>query len=122
MSKIIKREDIIKKEIETDENNYFYRDFFREEKHHDHEVVQAEDGRYHWKEDPIVSSCIDNLNLNHLIPLFGQLGIGKNSEIYRKMYRDMGYSLNGYWEIFHWDINNPYADDYEPGEVPKPIS
>jgi hypothetical protein len=28
------------------------------------------------------------------------------------MYRDMGYSLYGYWEIFYWEMNNDYAQDY----------
>lgn len=34
---------------------------------------------------------------------------GKNSEVYRKLYRDMGYSLYGYWEI-----NNEDAGEYIP--------
>ena len=36
----------------------------------------------------------------------------KNSEEWRKLYRDIGYSLYGYWEIFYWDMNNEDAADY----------
>jgi hypothetical protein len=41
-------------------------------------------------------------------------GYTKNSEIYRKLYRDMGYSLSGYWEVFYWDVNNEKVDEYNP--------
>jgi hypothetical protein len=30
------------------------------------------------------------------------------------MYRDMGYSLFGYWEMFYWEINNNIAHEYKP--------
>jgi hypothetical protein len=41
------------------------------------------------------------------------MGYDKNSEVYRKLYRDIGYSLEGYWEIFYWEVNNPIASEYK---------
>jgi len=52
------------------------------------------------------------LDLNQIIEVLYRFDCNKNDEIYRKMYRDIGYSLNGYWEIFYWDLNNDIADDY----------
>jgi hypothetical protein len=46
--------------------------------------------------------------------LFMRMGLTKNSEEVRKLYRDMGYSLSGYWEIFYWDMNNEDAHKYKP--------
>jgi hypothetical protein len=46
--------------------------------------------------------------------LFFKMGLTKNSEEVRKLYRDMGYSLSGYWEIFYWDMNNEDAHKYKP--------
>ena len=37
-----------------------------------------------------------------------------NSEMWRKLYRDLGYSLFGYWEIFYWEANNEKAAEYKP--------
>ncbi len=28
------------------------------------------------------------------------------------MYRDMGVSLFGYWEIFYWEMNNEKSQEY----------
>lgn len=67
-----------------------------------------------WKENPNVTKILSLISLNDLIPLLYELGYDKNSEIYRKLYRDMGYSLSGYWEIFYWEMNNEYANDYQP--------
>jgi hypothetical protein len=46
--------------------------------------------------------------------LFYKMGLTKNSEEVRKLYRDMCYSLSGYWEIFYWDMNNEDARKYKP--------
>ena len=62
-----------------------------------------------------------NVIINDLIPLLDSLGYDKNSEVYRKLYRDMGYSLFGYWEVFYWVANNSEADKYvpNPNGLPK---
>lgn len=93
-----------------------YLEILEKETHHDHEIIQDEHGTLRWKEDPYVRKMVDELGLNGIIMLFYSLGLNKNSELYRKMYRGMGYSLNGYWEIFYWEANNPAADEYVPGK------
>lgn len=99
----VKREDI---------DNELYQEIFKKETHHNHAIL--DDGfRLRWEEDKRVNELIDKMGLNYLIELFYRLGIDKNNEIYRKLYRDMGYSLEGYWEIFYWEVNNPEAHNYK---------
>lgn len=109
MEKILTRTEVSKADKQ-------YRDMLKTEKHHKHEIVEDEHGTWRWKENPRVRELIDNktINLNDLWLLFYSLGYDKNSEIARKLYRDMGYSLSGYWEIFYWEVNNEIADEYIP--------
>lgn len=95
--KVINRNDI---------HDDLYREILDKEIHHDHEIVVI-DGVFRWKEYPNnitedIWEFIDNCNYD------------KNSEKYRKYYRDLGYSLSGYWEVFYWEVNNPDADSYNP--------
>ena len=85
------------------EMNDDYREMMSKESHHDHEIIEDDNGVYRWKADSDVNRLIDELNLNSLWVLFYKMGMDKNSEEIRKMYRDMGYSLSGYWDIFSWD-------------------
>jgi len=85
--------------------------------HHSHEIVKDEDGTLHWKSNPDVLRFKEKNSLNDLIPLFQNMGYGKNSEVYRKLYRDMVYSLFGYWEIFYWEVYNPLANKYVPNAL-----
>lgn len=91
-----------------------YKLIFKTESHHDHEVIEDANGTLRWKEDPTVNEILDRVNLNDLWMLFYGMGLTKNSEEVRKLYRDMGYSLSGYWEIFYWDMNNEDARKYKP--------
>jgi len=50
--------------------------------------------------------------MNNVVNFMYSIGLTKNSEEYRKLYRDIGYSLYGYWEIFYWEMNNEDASDY----------
>lgn len=93
-----------------------YREMMDKESHHDHEIIKDEHGTIRWKKDDNVCGLLDRISLNDLVPLLQLLGYGKNSEVYRKLYRSMGYSLNGYWEIFYWDANNPEAAEYVPNK------
>lgn len=95
----------------TDE---YYREILDKETHHDHAIITDAQGTLRWKENPNVNLLVKKVNLNHLIFLLIELGYDKNSEVYRKLYRDMGYSLSGYWEVFYWDANNDAADKYRP--------
>lgn len=90
-----------------------YRTILETESHHDHEIVEI-GSTLRWKENPTVNHILKNISLNDLCPLLESLGHGKNSEVYRKLYRDMGYPLNGYWEIFYWETNHEDACSYKP--------
>lgn len=104
--KIVKRSQI---------TNPDFKRMFKTERHHKHPIIIGADGRPRWKENPDVRYLIDEkISLNDLCPLLCILGYDKNSEVYRELYRQMGYSLFGYWEIFYWEVNNPNAADYQP--------
>jgi hypothetical protein len=90
-----------------------YKEIFETESHHDHEVIEDDNGTFRWKEDPAVRKIIDTGILNDLWVLFYKMGLTKNSEEVRKLYRDMGYSLSGYWEVFYWEVNNEDAEEYK---------
>lgn len=103
--------------VERDQiKDHTYITIFINEQHHDHKIIRDENGTLRWKENPSVRKAIDTkrVDLNELLVLFHHLGYDKNSEVYRKLYRDMGYSLYGYWEIFYWEVNNPKAGKYRP--------
>ena len=85
------------------------KEMLKTERHHNHEIVETH-GTYRWKENEEVSK----LNVNDVVSMLVTLGYDKNSEVYRKYYRDLGYSLYGYCEIFYWQMNNEYASDYNP--------
>ncbi len=96
-----------------------YKEILDKEWHHDHEIIEDEKGTFRWKENPKVSEIIDKGILNDLWYLFHTMGLNKNSEEVRKLYRDMGYSLFGYWEIFYWEMNNENAHLYRKGKRKK---
>jgi len=104
--KYIKREDIT--------NSEAYNEIFKKESHHDHKIIQDERGVYRWESDPLIDKFVtlDLINLNDLIPKMWVKGMDKNSEEYRELYRKIGYSLSGYWEVFYWECNNEDADKY----------
>lgn len=87
-------------------------EIFKKESHHTHEIIEMDDGVFRWKPNDNARIFLENISLNDLCPLLSMLGYDKNSEVYRKLYRDLGYSLFGYWEIFYWDENNPDAENY----------
>jgi len=90
-----------------------YQEIFEKEAHHKHEIVEDDNGTLRWKQDEKVREILDkSVNLNDLWYLFHTMGMDKNSEHVRKLYRDMGYSLSGYWEIFYWEVNNSIAENY----------
>ena len=101
--KKIKREEI--KDLD-------FIDIMEKESHHDHEVIQDNKGMLYWKPDENLCAEIEVKNINDNIFNFHSKGLNKNSEEYRKFYRDMGYSLFGYWEIFYCKANNPICNNY----------
>lgn len=104
--KYIKREDI------TDSEEYL--EIFKKEYHHDHKIIKDKDDVLRWEADPLIEKLVtlDLISLNDLIPKMWAKGMDKNSEEYRELYRKIGYSLSGYWEVFYWDANNDDADSY----------
>ena len=105
MPKYIKREKIKDKRIQK---------IFKAEKHHNHRIVKDHRGELCWEEKPRINELLDQgPGLNYLLPILTSLGYDKNSEVYRKLYRDMGYPLEGYWELFYWEVNNEAAKKYK---------
>ena len=96
--------------------NETYREILDVETHHDHIIYEDEHGTLRWKEDPLVRAMVTEIGLNDVYKICHELGLDKNSELFRKLYRDIGYSLNGYWEIFYWEMNNEIADEYVPNQ------
>jgi hypothetical protein len=98
-----------------------YKEIFDIEFDHDHEVIMDENGTIRWKGDPNIQRMIPGpVNLNDLwYIMFHTMGMTKNSEQVRKLYRDMGYSLSGYWEIFFWKMNNEKAPEYRKSQLRK---
>jgi hypothetical protein len=104
---------------EVSKTDQYYRLILKTEKHHDHPIIQDEHGVIRWQENKEVRETLQNISLNDLIQLLCLLGYDKNSEVFRKLYRDMGYSLFGYWEIFYWEVNNEEAHKYVPDKLPS---
>ena len=102
--KIIDRKDIITK---------IYVEILNREPH-DHIIIEDENEILRWKENKSIRDLFDLkiLDLNQVVIGLYDKGFDKNSEIYRQLYRDLGYSLDGYWEVFYWDMNNPETDKY----------
>lgn len=102
--KTITREELL--HIDT------YAEILRKESHHNHEIIEDEHGVYRWKADPVIELFFEHSDFNAVIVGLLEQGYTKNSEEYRKLYRDLGYSLFGYWEVFYWDLNNEDAAEY----------
>ena len=100
-----------RKELPTD-----YDKMMLTETHHQHEIIQDDSGTIRWKEDKFIQQFTKDCSLNDVVSGFYTNGNNKNTESYRELYRRMGYSLSGYWEIFYWDMNNEIADEYRPPE------
>ena len=99
---------------ETFKDDELFAEIMRKEAHHDHEIVQVEGDRPRWKEDPRISKLVDDMGgMNNVVNFMYSIGLTKNSEEYRKLYRDIGYSIYGYWEIFYFRLNNEDADEYK---------
>ena len=100
--------EIARKDLPDD-----YTEMMQTEQHHDHKIVMVGDV-IRWEENKGVREIVDMCDLNQMIADMHKRGIGKNDEPYRRLYRNMGYSLSAYWEIFYWDMNNDEADEYNP--------
>lgn len=104
------------KEINRQDLPEDYKEWMHLESHHDHRIVKDDLGVLRWEKRTLIRKLVDKCDFNSLIILLNNIGIGKNSEEMRYMYRCMGYSLSGYWEIFHWEVNNPKTFEYNQPE------
>jgi hypothetical protein len=104
MDKLIKRSELPKD----------YAEMMETETHHEHEIIEDEHGTIRWKEDPFIRRFTDDCSLNDIVQGFYAKGNNKNTESYRELYRKIGYSLSGYYDVFYWDMNNELADEYTP--------
>lgn len=105
---IVNRNTLIDHEI--------FGEIMKKESHHDH-VIEMIGGRPRWEENPHVRKMVDKIGLNDVVGLFISMGYTKNSEVWRKLYRDIGTSLFAYWEVFYWDMNNKDVDEYRVSEI-----
>jgi len=84
-----------------------------EREFHDGELYVTPDGYVRWVEDPErAKEIMDSFGAKDLNDLFGRCRADKNDPIIRELYKCIGYSLYGFWEIFYWDVNNEDADEY----------
>jgi len=97
-------------------NHEFFGEIMRRESHHD-QPIELRDGIPRWEQNPDVRNMVDKIGLNDVIGLFISMGYTKNSEVWRKLYRDIGTSLFAYWEVFYWDMNNKDVDEYRVSEI-----
>lgn len=95
-----------------------YTEMMKTEQHHQHEIVRDSRGKLKWKEDPFTKDLVDTCGLTNIREALERSGVNKNSEICRELYRRMGYPIEGYWEVFYCELNNPNANLYVP---PPPI-
>jgi len=102
-----------------------YREVF-EKDGHDHEIYLDDHDTLRWRSNPSVE-LINTMNeyddehlikggyvfdLNKFWEKWYKSGRTKNDSAIRRLYRDMGYSVHGYWEIFFWEVNNDIADEW----------
>jgi hypothetical protein len=84
-----------------------------EREFHDGELYITESGTLCWVENPKREEEIMNaFGAKDLDDLFGRCRADKNDPIIRELYKCIGYSMSGFWEIFYWEVNNEDADAY----------
>lgn len=92
-----------------------YRVVLETESYHDHELVEDEIGRPKWRENPETWVMVEEIGLTNVSKVLNQLGYGKETEVMKKLFRDMGYLLEGYYELFYWDSSGKRIDNHEKG-------
>jgi hypothetical protein len=121
MTKFITREELLKLDID-----YLNEVFAVED--HDHPIIVTPSDRgrsYRWQSDPLIDEMFNRgmIDLNTIMSGQSNAAVGihpkvkptriiKNDPLIRELYRRLGYSLFGYWEVFYWEVNNDNADKY----------
>ena len=90
----------------------FFNEVLANESHHNHGLIKDHLGIVRWRPNEKLSTYRDKMELpiGYFVEFLTATGYNKNSEVYRKLYRDIGYDLEGYWEVFY--CNNDESDSY----------
>jgi len=91
--KTINRKDLIK--IEE------FRPIFENEVNHDHEVILDDHGVYRWKSLPDETGIVTSVSRSHLFGLIDGMGIPKNHDNIKRLFRGSGMSLIEYRQMFY---------------------
>ena len=71
------------------------------------------DGTHRFVKKPIMSYLCDKINLNLMWIDFQRENCSFSVEEFQQFYRDIGYSLCGYWEIWHWEVNQDFRENVD---------
>ena len=89
-----------------------YAEVLEQEIYHGHRIIRDNHGTMRWEQFPDREKEIMSIfGASDLNDLFSR-GATKNNPLIRELYRCIGYSLSGYWEIFYWEWNNNSADEW----------
>tara|TARA_R110000851_G_scaffold72413_3_gene160441 strand:+ start:913 stop:1452 length:540 start_codon:yes stop_codon:yes gene_type:complete len=86
-----------------------YHEMMRTENHHDHKIIVDDTGVIRWEQDEDADRPFEEL-----MAWFCKHKISKNHETYRLTYRNMGFSLSGYYDVFYCTMNNDICHHYKP--------
>lgn len=79
-----------------------------------HPLHIDEHGTLRWFPDPDrEQEIMKQFGASDLNDLFGRCRADKNTDIIHELYKCMGYSLFGFWEVFYWEANNENANEYK---------
>lgn len=77
-----------------------------------HGLYVDEHDTIRWVENPLrEQEIMDEFSASDLNDLYIK-GAEKNDPLVRELYKNIGYSLFGFWEIFYWRLNNSKAHLY----------
>lgn len=91
-----------------------YPQIYLNESHHNHKIVKDKNGKLRWESYPDALAIFNSGKLTDYIIALRKKDYDKNSEKYRHFYRSLGYSLDGYVNIFYQKLNNDLCDFYRP--------
>jgi hypothetical protein len=95
-------------------------EIFKTEPHVRHRVVRYADSNHlYWEKHPpviLLMQAEGGISFEEMLDAMIKQGHNKNSEIYRKLYRDAGCSLYDYYETFYIPNDSYYPSEYVPGK------
>jgi hypothetical protein len=92
-------------------------EIFETEDHYRHNVVKITLGsstHSYWQTNTSIYHFLQPLGLHQLSETLLAWGLDRNTELYRKLYRDMGCSLFNYKEIFYMPNDAYHPSQYIP--------